>query len=521
MKKIFNKEDVFTFLFLIIALRPFLDLDYLAYDFLNSIGIPKPTTVINFVLLPLCVLLIFWWSEKNKKRVLTFFVLYSIIFGIYFLFHCKSAELVQYEIHLTDNFFFSLTDEVIYTLTLLIPLVYVYVFSLSNVSENILKKISISISCLTSLPIFISNIFTFGLSTYEGITKDNFLSWFALPFNHQENHPRYYATKFFFEEGNTIGILMFMVLPFLYYFLYREEKKNKKIVLSILIGVHSLAMIMLSTRIATYGAALIPFVVLAIYIFLILLKEEKVQKWFIGILILFTIINAVIIPFGPAYQNQQIDAYDYGAVKGDDDLRAEGMGAAKKEGLVKWSTEWRNYFVYIFEDYQFLINVTPPIYYTEWYSYKYDPQFWVDLIFDYELADRVSGRQIQTIFNKYKWDEMSNTERLLGTGYSTFMNGSINIERDFVQQYYSYGPIGVVLIMGPWVIILAYLGIKLLLGFKKKKWTFMNILLLMSICLGFVSSYMSGHVFDEFASSIFISLCMGFLFKNLKDKVSE
>ena len=101
------------------------------------------------------------------------------------------------------------------------------------------------------------------------------------------------------------------------------------------------------------------------------------------------------------------------------------------------------------------------------------------------------------------------------------MRGGIIIERDFVQQYYSYGIVGVVLIMAPWLVLLAYVGIKLILGYKKNKWTYLNIILLMSTGLGFVSSYVSGHTFDELTTSMFIALCLSFLIKNLRDSHEE
>ena len=189
--------------------------------------------------------------------------------------------------------------------------------------------------------------------------------------------------------------------------------------------------------------------------------------------------------------------------------------------LEKWSESWRDFYVYMFEDYQFLMNVTPPVYYTTWYSYEYDPQFWVDLIFDYELEERVNGRQIETIFTKYKWDELSTVQKMTGFGYGTFMRGGILIERDFVQQYYSYGPIGVVLLMGAWIVLLAYCGIKLLFGYKQGKWTYLNIILLMSLCLGYLSSYVSGHTFDELSTSLFISLCLGFLIKKVRNDEND
>ena len=514
MKKLFKKENIFTLVFVIVALHPIIELDYLITDILP---IPRLTTVIDFLILPLLVILAFWFNEKNKKKVGLLFGIYILIFGMYFLIHCRNANIIQGSIHLTDNFYFNIKDEIVYTLTLLIPLVYVYVFNLTEIGEKIIKRVTICLSCVTALPIFISNLFVFGKSTYQGYTISNFLSWFSLPFNPVENHPRKYATKFFFEEGNTIGILMLMVLPFLYYFFYKEKDKTKKTLIGLLIIVHSLAMIILSTRLATYCSALVPVAMLCIYILLLILKKEKLQVVYVVFLLLVTLMSSLIIPYGPAYQNQLIDAKDYGYIKVDEGKRTEGKGELKKaKDMEKWSDSWRDFYVYMFEDYQFLMNVTPPVYYTAWYSYKYDPQFGVDLIFDYELEERVNGRQIETIFTKYKWDELSTSQKLTGFGYGTFMRGGILIERDFVQQYYSYGPVGVVLIMGSWIVLLAYCGIKLLLGYKQGKWTYLNIITLMSLCLGYLSSYVSGHTFDELTTSLFISLCLGCLINNLK-----
>ena len=514
MKKILKRENIYTFVFIIVALHPIIELDYLIGD---KLPIPRLTTIIDFLVLPLLVMLAFWFNEKNKKKVGILFGVYAILFGVYFLIHCKNANIIQGSIHLTDNFYFNIKDEIIYTLTLLIPLVYIYVFNLSDIKESVLKKVSITLSCVTALPIFISNLFVFGKSTYVGYTIDNFISWFSLPFTRFWHHPRRYATKFFFEEGNTIGILMLMVLPFLYYFFYKEKDKIKKTLIGLLILIHSLAMIILSTRLATYCSALVPVAMLCIYILLMILKKEKLQVVYVVFLLLVTLMSALIIPYGPAYQNQLIDADDYVFIKGDEKQRTEGKDLLKDaDKLKRWSDSWRDFYVYMFEDYQFLMNVTPPIYYTTWYSYEHDPQFWVDLIFDYDLEERVNGRQIETIFTKYKWDELSMPQKLTGFGYGTFMRGGILIERDFVQQYYSYGPVGVVLIMGLWIVLLAYCGIKLLFGYKQGKWTYLNIITLMSLCLGYISSYVSGHTFDELTTSLFISLCLGFLIINLR-----
>ena len=143
MKKLFKKENIFTLVFVIVALHPIIELDYLITDILP---IPRLTTVIDFLILPLLVILAFWFNEKNKKKVGLLFGIYILIFGMYFLIHCRNANIIQGSIHLTDNFYFNIKDEIVYTLTLLIPLVYVYVFNLTEIGEKIIKRVTINCS---------------------------------------------------------------------------------------------------------------------------------------------------------------------------------------------------------------------------------------------------------------------------------------------------------------------------------------------------------------------------------------
>ena len=522
VNKLLTKDVLFTLLFVIVALHPIIELDYWIYEIFSNIGLPRLTTIIDYIILPLLVVAIFILYEKNKKKTLIYIGVFALIFGVYFFFHYSNALVIRDTIHLTDNFVLSFKEELMYTFVLLLPLVYIYIFYISNLKENILKNIVILTSSLISWSIFISDIFTFGKSTYSGFTYDNIFSWFALPFDHRYFHPRRYACKFFFEEGNTIGILLLIILPLLYYFSYKEKNKKLKLYLYVLIFIQSISMIILSTRIATFGSILVPIAMFIVYIFLVLLKKEKLSKTFVIILFVNTFICGTIYPFCPAYQNQLIDASDYGIIKVDDKQKEEAKLLLKDaDKLIKWSDEWRYFYEYIFEDYQFLINLTPPIYYVTWYSYKYDPEFWVDVIFDYPLEERVNGRQIETIFTKYKWDELNTMQKLTGFGYSTVMNGGILIERDFVQQYYSYGLIGSILIFAGWILTTIFAGIKVVIGYKKGRWNLLNITLLMSIGLGFVSSVVSGHTFDELTTSLFISLCLAYLLKQINTKNSE
>lgn len=512
-KTLKNKQDFITILVLaIVVLHPLIELDYLLV-----LPFPRLTTIVDYLFLPFLVLIVFIYKEKEKRKLSIFSLCYFIPFILYFIYHIYQADKLQYNIYLPNNYIFVLKDEVIYTLTLLLPLIYIYVFDKLKLNSETLLKISTLLSIFIALPIFISNLFCVSKSTYVGNTYANFLTWFSLPFDNDFYHPRRYASKFFFEEGNTIGILLLALLPFLYYSFYQAKNRKQKWGYFFLILCHSLAMIMLSTRIATYGSLLVPLVILVGWFILIILKKECFKKDFLLILVLGALLSGAVIPFSPAYQNQLIDAQDYGVIKREDNQRSSARQELKRgSGLTPFTKEWRDFYTYMFEEYQFLMNVTPPIYYTKWYDYRYDPKFWVDLIFDYELEERVNGRQIENIFTHFKFDPLPFKDKLTGLGYSTFMRGGIVLEQDFKQQLFTYGYLGFLFLMLPWALLDIFLGLKLLFGYHKGYWTLNNFLIYLSINMMLLGGYLSGHVLDELSTTLFLSVLFTYLLRSLK-----
>ena len=57
------------------------------------------------------------------------------------------------------------------------------------------------------------------------------------------------------------------------------------------------------------------------------------------------------------------------------------------------------------------------------------------------------------IFFNYKYQNLTPAQKVLGMGYSTFMNGSIVLEQDFKQQVYTLGYAGVMLCCVPWLLV--------------------------------------------------------------------
>ena len=114
------------FVLLLFIIQPLIDLDYLIYPFLDQFGIPRPSTIIRFLIIPLAVLWTFFLADKNKKKTLLFGGLYGLALAVYFLLHIRQGTQIYKSLYLTPNFFFQLSKEITYFLTLVIPYGMIY-----------------------------------------------------------------------------------------------------------------------------------------------------------------------------------------------------------------------------------------------------------------------------------------------------------------------------------------------------------------------------------------------------------
>ncbi|SJZ58779.1 O-antigen ligase family protein [Anaerorhabdus furcosa] len=517
MKKLFNEKNLSIAIILLIALQPIIDMDYLAYEFLDQFGLPRLSTIIRFLIIPGLILWTFFLKEKNKKKVITVVLIYGALLGGYFVLHCMSASQAYNIMGFTTNFKFSWYQELIYILTLILPFGITYCVYNMNFSETVIKKIVYFLSSIISIPIFLGDLFVFGKSTYFGYTVANFFTWFTGIY--EQYHPRELASKFFFNEGNTIGILLFMILPLMYYFFTKENNKKTKIMVGVLIGIQSLSMQILATRVATYGAIIIPIIFLVLYLFdALIMKNQKIMKNVVILCICFAGLFGAILDFTPAVQNQKVDAENTVALIDNGAVHEGKKGLKGGVGLVPGSTEFNNFYIHMFREYGInakYISSVPSMYYIDWYNYNYDPKFWVDVTF-MDVYDRVNGRQIQTIFMNYKLDKLNTYQKIMGAGYSTFMNGSIILEQDFKQQWMTLGPIGSFLTIFPWI---ASLLVGAFLVVKKWKQLFkLDIFVYaMSFVAALGTAYMSGHTLDQFISTTFMALLLGTLFCKIKE----
>ncbi len=211
MRRIFTEKLLHRLILILIVIQPIIDLDYLAYGFLDSYGLPRPATIIRFLIIPAFTIWSFCLHDKQKKRTFVFALFYGIAFLAYFYLHCRQAEALYPRLDLTENFRFSTWQELTYVLTLALPYAAVYFIYHEHFDRKELRSMVLFLSGIISIPIVIGDLYVFADSTYYGKTVGNVFSWFSGIYSWY--HPRTLASKFFFNEGNTIGILLFMILP--------------------------------------------------------------------------------------------------------------------------------------------------------------------------------------------------------------------------------------------------------------------------------------------------------------------
>lgn len=509
VKKI-NNQHLIIAMTVIVLIQPLIDLDYLIYPWLNPTGLPLPSTLIYFIGMPLVFFMAFLLKESNKKKVFWFVFSYLAIVGVYFIAHHIVVKDMFELLYLTNRYKYSITTELRYVLTLIIPLGLVYAFFKTEFDSKVFDRIILWSSILISFPLFFSNLFTFGPSTYyDGPTMSNFLTWFTGIYN--TYNPKVLATRFYFSEGNTTGIILFSIYPLLINQFFKAKKKWFHLLLIVIQGI---AMYVLATRVATYGVTIMIAAVSAVWFVLALLKKVKFDwKPFAILALLFSIFFASL-PYTPAVVNIGIDNRNNNAVWEDESLRQQFKEEIGNEALIPGTAEFNYYYQHIFEQYHWLLTQSD-VYYKWYYPYTIDPKFYVDLIFEVNFYDRTSGRQFQMIFFNYKFDKLNSFQKVFGFGYSRFMMGSILLEQDFVMQGYTLGYLGTMLLTGPWLVLL---GAIILLGLKKFKYIWNADFLVLGIAIVSIlgGAYLSGHVLDQFFSSTYLALYIGMMFSILK-----
>ncbi|CEN26679.1 O-antigen ligase family protein [Paraclostridium sordellii] len=537
-KKNFNIEKVKLYLLILFVIsQPLLDTYYLYTDKVVSMIGFSPSTIIRVGITFVLVILTLVTLKDKKKWV--FILSYIGIVSVYTILHLVNAN--NFHSLVPGNFGYSIAGEIFYIIRLMIPLSIVFITYNMNIDLDDFTKTIIWLLILISGTIVITNIFKISLNSYTNeIIKANVFEWFMGAYD-KYNYSSL-ASKGVFNFANQIAALLVLLLPIgLAIYTYKNTFLN---LISLILTI--VAMIMLGTKVALFGAIIEVVIFLCILIFMRIFKKEntlnKKNILMIGLSILciaglfmkspainreivarYVRINNSKVEVEGVDENKEINDIKQTEEKSDDssnphlentnilddedisNLNNKGMDTAKqpdksnKESMIEYIE--KNYHNLRVNE-QFI---------TKSYPYKYDPEFWVEII-NLPVVERLDWRNLEQRMLQRVMDINNNPmDKLVGITFERTQN-IFNLERDFLSQYYSMGILGVIVFLGPYVILPLVCFIMMIKKFKEK-FNVLNTSLCFSILFTLGVSYYSGNVIDGLTVTIILAFSLGYLVK--------
>lgn len=443
------------------------------------------TTLIRiFIILVIFISTIFLYkdSRKSLKYIIIFYLL-SASYLIVSYYHSKSFISL-----FPNNFNYSFINELFTILKLIMPITFIYSLYYQKLSKKDFKIIFISWSLFISLQIIITNMFKISLSSYsENIIKYNIFEW---------NKNIYYiesASKGYFTYANMTSLILLMMLIYNFYFFIKDNFKY-----IILIFLISISMLMLGTRVSSIGGLLTLICLIICYLFFVIIKKEKFNKH-LFLLLSVIILWILLLPISP-YKNRNTELNKHNNVlnnnmDSNDTLEGEDLNDIKNNDTKQ-------------EYIESIVNndLVPEYFYKVYYSYENDPDFWINLIEntkEKELTYRFLERKI---IQRVKNINNNKLDTLFGLSNSRVQNIH-NIEMDFICQYYSFGIIGSIILLGIYLIMLIFNVINLL-----KNFNFINFINLTANLLFCFCAYLTGNIICSMTMIIVYSfLCSYFI----------
>lgn len=512
-------KNIFLIIFIsFMILQPLLDIYYLYSDSIREIFKFSPATIIRMIIMGALFMTSFLWFKSRKKYV--YILLFGVIFITYTIFHhYNSLEFVS----LNGEYVYSKSKELFYLVRMAMPLSLIFITYEKRITLKQISTIVITTSLIFSIIMIVANIFEVSLTSYNfgnKIIKANMFKWF-MPGTYEKYGYEYIASKGIFHMANQISATFVCLLPINIYLFFKSKKYLNIITIFLLI----IGMLMLGTRIASYGWILIMLSMSAMYVFFekILLKNKLNTKKII-LLLIVSVINLIVLQFSPVMN--RIYVTDEGikpdiSEKDKTELKNFISKIEKQETLAKTKEELnkikKDKVQFVKKKYEtFGVD---EIYIIDLYPYDGDVDFWLNEM-TIPFDDRANHRQLKRDITKRVISlNNNNFDYIFGMSFSRLRNAEIYMENDIIVHLYSIGIIGILLFIAPYAFIVLYA----LYNMKKNKlnFNFLNMTYILSISVVFLAGVLSGNVFDEWIVTLFLGFVCGLLLLNIKTEKKE
>lgn len=453
-----------------------------------------------FNIISACVAMVLSVITSTNKKQFIKYIGFILLLGIYTIMHGWNLYQFDHSIYTLQQPNFVVESYYIFR-TFIIPLLLIFDIYYAHFTKEEILCILEKFITIISLVMVITNIFYIAQRTYGDATIYNSYSifnWFTFP-NVYEYSYYELTTKGWFLSGNQMSSILFMSYPVILWRAYDKRDRFHYL----LVILQSMAMYMLGTKTANMGCLLILIMFIILWAFFkIIKKAEKGILFFIVVLICF----GALFPFSPVGYKMRYDKDNMEVINGS--LLDQAMDAQMEEGsqidyekLIRDSRHFKTLKAdaLSLEDKQFVLaymdefcsffGISPFI--IEHYHDLDHSEFWTHYIQETPNNDY---RVLKTMILKdiYKKNDHF-ADRYLGMGYTL---NYIYTEADYSYQYYSYGIIGILILIGPYYLLLGYV---LFCGLKKFKemFTMECAVYFIAPVLGLLIAKFSGHVLER------------------------
>ena len=487
MKKT-KKSEIFLMIFIMI--QPLLDCYQLYTDEIRSIFGFSPTTIIRGVFVGIFMIYVLFKTKYNKKYLL--FIPYFVLLLGYLIGHYANA--LSFDNSIGGQLWFNWWTEGYYFARMAIPLLMIYLTYHSDIKTENFRKAIIVASLIFAFEIIITNVLKVSLTSYGGnkVIKDNIFGWFT--------SNKYWfkdlASKGFFNMANQISGILCMLFAINLYFAIKYARMIHLVTSTSL----ALSMIMIGTRVGTYGWILITAVLFIGWIFFAAIHKNKIgiswKKCLIYVLVSGLLIgltmHSPLVTKRKTFEQQ---------IKKAQKAEKRNAVASKKSSLTKKLNSYNKKYSISLE------------YLKKIYPYVNDVEFWEDTI-KLPYSVRGGNRNLENLITKRVYERNNNKlDKFLGMGYSRFRNAELYIEQDFKVHFYTLGLIGILLLLMPYFGVATYALCWML---KNRALRMRTTVLCGSIYLTLVLSVYSGHLMDELLVTILLGFISGFVLLDVK-----
>lgn len=503
-------------------LQPIFDIFYLYTDEVINIFKFSPSTIIRMAIMAILFVtsLLMYKCDKNKK--VKYCIIFSIIYGAYIIFHHVNSLKFSIPYGNFDNY--STVNELFYMIRMIMPLLLIFITYSQKLTWKEVKKVIIITVLIFSVISVTTNLFKVALTSYNDgnkIIKANFLQWF-IDGTYEKYGYAYIASKGIFHMANQVSGTLICLFPIVIYIFF-EEKINFKNIITIILMI--LSMLMLGTRVASYGWLAVIVSMIIMYLFFGKFIKNYHFSWKkLSIIIVICFCFTIVLNFSPVsnrtYINDEAENVKETIDKdgGKNSLTIFLKKIKKLEKSAITDEDYKeiynlkiNFIKNHMDSYGFDRNFIVKL-----YPYTEDCDFWLEQ-FSVPFNKRANHRQLKNIITKRIIDLNDNKlDYVFGMSFTRLRNASIYMENDIYVHLYSIGIIGILLFIAPYLVIAIYALVKIIKN--KSKFTYLNMVYLMSIGLIFISGILSGNIFDEWIATLFLAFICGTLLLNINTK---